>query len=164
MVLFDTRQSVVTIHFPFKRAVPNISWCSSTTGLWVNDKRITGALFLERLSAVWFEVYLYLRSVEWLEMLMKAPLVALVLMMALDSGCYMWTGWQRAETQGIGPGTWEYLALRATTDSAADFGAPSTCKRREGGGTFTRDTKHVCLDFSPLGTRRPMHFQDKNKS
>lgn len=83
-------------------------------------------------------------------MLMKAPLAALALSIAVDLDCYMWTGWQRAETRGIGPGTWEYLPLRATTDNGADFGAPSTCERRKGGGTFTRDTKHVCLDFSSL--------------
>lgn len=59
-----------------------------------------GALFLEQ-----FELYLYLRSVEWLEMLMKAPLAALALSIAVDLGCYMWTSWQRAETRGIGPGT-----------------------------------------------------------
>lgn len=80
-------------------------------------------------------------------MLMKAPLAALALSIAVDLGCYMWTGWQRAETRGIGPGTWEYLPLRATTDNGADFGAPSTCERRKGGGTFTRDTKHVLSGF-----------------
>lgn len=36
--------------------------------------------------------------------------------------------------------------------------------KQKQGGTFTRDTKHVCLHSVPLGTRRPMPFQKENKS
>ncbi len=53
MVLFDTQQSVVTIHFQFKRAVPDISCCSSTTGLWVNDKIILGIPWTPYCSVIW---------------------------------------------------------------------------------------------------------------